>query len=316
MLCGTTGKTMHEGLTDFQFEAPGQWTLKQCPNPACALAWLDPFPCSKDLHLAYRSYYTHAQNGGWKRQLRNLLYSLYQFTSDVPATFVGLATERRQLRAMFLHDCSPGKLLDVGCGDGGFLAKMRTRGWQVAGLDFDAKAIANAEQLHGLKLQTGDLISARFAAGTFDAITMNHVIEHVPEPISEFAECHRILRPGGRLVVLTPNILSTGHQVFGRHWRGLEPPRHLHIFSPNALRKCAEEAGLRVIEARSSAGNADVIGGASMSIAQSPNHHLSASPPPSIRRTLAAVIFQYREHSRVKSGAAVGEESVLVCQRD
>jgi SAM-dependent methyltransferase len=302
-------------MKDFMFSAPGEWTLKGCPEKECALAWLDPFPKTEDLGLAYQSYYTHEEAGSGGGGPRQCLYAAYRFAIFLPAWLVGLAAERERLQAMFLKGRPPGRLLDVGCGDGGFLFRMKQNGWEVQGVDFDAKAIANAKVTFGLQLQVGDLRSARFPDASFDAVTMNHVIEHVPDPVEEFRECYRVLKPGGILVVLTPNIQSLGHEAFGPSWRGLEPPRHLHIFSVSALRAAAIRAGLEIVEARSSAANADIIGGASFSIQASPDHRISTCPPPSLKRTLQAVCFQYREHFRIRSGNSCGEEAVLVCRR-
>jgi len=93
-------------------------------------------------------------------------------------------------------------------------------------------------------VQLGSLEQQKFPAESFDAVTMSHVIEHVPEPIQTLSECARILRPGGRLFLWTPNHSSLGCRVFGKHWRGLEPPRHLHLFSPRSLKSLLNKAGL------------------------------------------------------------------------
>jgi 2-polyprenyl-3-methyl-5-hydroxy-6-metoxy-1,4-benzoquinol methylase len=69
----------------------------------------------------------------------------------------------------------------------------------------------------------GDFQAARLDGGDFDAITMSHVIEHVPDPLASLDKCRRLLRLGGYLVLSTPNVRSLGHQRFGQSWRGLEP---------------------------------------------------------------------------------------------
>jgi 2-polyprenyl-3-methyl-5-hydroxy-6-metoxy-1,4-benzoquinol methylase len=74
------------------------------------------------------------------------------------------------------------------------------------------------------------------------------VIEHVPDPASLLKECRRVLRPGGKLVVATPNCKSLGHSLFKENWRGLEPPRHLQILSPLALRRFLSEAGFKQVK--------------------------------------------------------------------
>src|SRR5262249_48013144 len=153
----------------------------------------------------------------------------------------------------------PGRVLDVGCGDGGFLNRIRRAGWAVEGLDFDEEAIKAAKVKYGLDLKQGDLSSVHFPEASFDAIVLNHVIEHVPNPLETFAQCHTLVKPGGRFVMTTPNSMSIGHETFQVYWRGLEPPRHLHIFSGRTLKECAERSGFEVVRAGSSAANADII---------------------------------------------------------
>jgi len=135
-----------------------------------------------------------------------------------------------------------GRLLDVGCGSGEWLLEMRQRGWTVEGFDFDDSAVKLARQ-KGLKVECGSLEDRNYPADCFDAVTLNHVIEHVPDPVRTLAECARILKPEGKLVLFTPNNSSLGHLLFREGWRGLEPPRHLHIFSMKSLRRTLTAAG-------------------------------------------------------------------------
>ena len=124
-----------------------------------------------------------------------------------------------------------------------FLAAAAACGWTATGIDFDPEAVAAARRLPGVEAEVGDLAEQAFDAGVFDAVMLNNVIEHVPDPRATFAECARLLRGGGRLVMITPNLDALGHRVFGPDWRGLEPPRHLHLFTARALRAFARRAG-------------------------------------------------------------------------
>jgi SAM-dependent methyltransferase len=78
---------------------------------------------------------------------------------------------------------------------------------------------------------------------TYDAVTMSHVIEHLHDPVSALQEVRRILKPGGTLWIVTPNVESIGHRRFGVNWRGLEPPRHLVLFSGASLAEALDRAG-------------------------------------------------------------------------
>jgi len=124
-----------------------------------------------------------------------------------------------------------------------------------------------------------------------------------------------LLKPGGRLAMATPNNQSLGHRIFQKHWRGLEPPRHLQLFSPRTLSECARRTGLEILRSCSTAANADVISGASYSILENRDHRPSLKPAPNLGRTLKAVVFQYREHLLLRLDPDAGEEAVLVCEK-
>ncbi|MBI4502355.1 MAG: class I SAM-dependent methyltransferase, partial [Gemmatimonadetes bacterium] len=119
------------------------------------------------------------------------------------------------------------------------------------GVETDPAVVAQC-RARGLTVTEGNLESAAFPSDTFDAIALKHVIEHVPNPGGLLKECRRILKPGGRVVILTPNLVSAGHRALAAHWLGLEVPRHLVVFNRGALVGLANRAGLRLLEARSS----------------------------------------------------------------
>jgi SAM-dependent methyltransferase len=319
-ICGAAGLSLHADLIDRLFGATGSWQMKQCANSDCGLAWLDPAPLEADLALLYKGYHTHAPEIKLTKQpvqLRSILYDAYLKATYIPSAILGLARERQDLLHMHLRNSPPGRLLDVGCGNGGFMKRMNDLGWKVAGLDFDDKAVEYAKAQYGFDVRTSDLAGAKYSESSFDALTMNHVIEHVPNPVALLAEAKRVLKPGGRLIAATPNIQSLGHGTFGDCWRGLEPPRHLQVFSVNALGDCARRAGFEKVSATSSAANADSIVGASLSIRASKRYGTAAlnSGQINMLRGLQSLIFQYREAISRWCRPEVGEEAVLICQK-
>lgn len=260
-VCATTGEPLYQGLRDRLFGAPGQWNLKRCPNTDCGLLWLDPMPIEEDIGKAYESYYTHDDvhqlPDTWLRRLYRRVKNGYvanefgyedtETTSfdRLLARLIYLHPGRRadfDLSVFYLNAQPNGYLLDVGCGSGAMLKSIADRGWRVEGVDFDPKAVQNA-QAKGLKVHLGSLEEQKFPDNTFDAITMSHLIEHMPDPLGLLRECHRILKPGGCLVTVTPNAFSWGHRLYGSDWRGLEPPRHLSVFTPHALINAVRHAG-------------------------------------------------------------------------
>lgn len=316
LICGTAGKILHTGLKDRLFGAPGSWDLKQCPRPECGLVWPDPCPITEDLGLAYQTYYTHVDAASGSPGLAFRLAKWAYWTGiRVPAYLTGIYQERQEFVHMFLRDRPPGRLFDAGCGDGQFLHLMKQRGWQGKGVDFDAAAIETGKKKYGVDLEVGDFQTVPIEESSFDAVTMSHVIEHVPDPISCLDKCRRLLKPGGRLVVTTPNIRSLGHQTFKGAWRGLEPPRHLHIFPHHMLGECARRAGLKVVRTGSTAVNADYIISATMAIENAPPGTSQIGGGWDARYALKAIVFQYKEHFALRQNPDLGEEAYLIAER-
>lgn len=265
-LCGAAGVLLHAGLSDPWAGAPGEWDLKRCPSPDCGLVWLDPMPSREDLWKAYQVYFTHAdyvpENAGKIDGLNFLLLKickpLYKFFEHAVGMRALEKKWRKKMDGMFLGEGPRGnRLLDVGCGKGDLLAVLMHRGWNGEGLEVDAEAAASARIQLGLKVHEGELESQRFPDHTFDAITMNHVIEHVHDPISLIRECLRVLKPGGRMVLATPNVRSLAHGRFGRNCSLLDPPRHLHLFTKINLKECTARAGFRSVESWCAPGYAE-----------------------------------------------------------
>lgn len=266
LLCRGEGALLYSDLRDRLFGAPGSWSVMECPK--CQLIWLNPSPHPEDIGKLYSQYYTHQVLDAPKRTLAGLRKSVkssilqYSFGYKIEGSSRMLGSVLSRIGPLedivggsvrYLKAGEVGSLLDVGCGNGLFLDQMRHLGWKVTGVEPDIEAASVAREKFGLEVFHGSLIDAKFPNGHFDSVTMNHVIEHVPDPIGLLTECCRVLRPGGKLVIATPNIRSLGVQVFGEYWRGLEIPRHLFLFSPRALRACAEAAGLAIQDLRTTA---------------------------------------------------------------
>lgn len=268
-LCGSTGEPLYEVMKDRLFGAPGTWNLKRCPNMSCGLLWLDPMPLEQDMDKAYRSYYTH-QNGLpipsnlvgriYSRIRQGYLSSKYGYGSVgrniwdwILTQLTSLNPPRQEIFNSFvfwLKSIPNGRLLELGCGNGTMLKSMQDLGWHVEGVDFDPIAVEEARR-KGLTVHLGTLEEQRLPAGSFDAIVGVHVVEHVPDPIRMLRECHRLLKAGGILTLVTPNAGSWGHRLYRTDWRGLEPPRHLRIFTRSAMMTACVQAGFFSNDCRS-----------------------------------------------------------------
>ena len=122
---------------------------------------------------------------------------------------------------------------------------MRKLGWVAEGLEPDPEAAERARAA-GLPVTTASIEDEPFPRGAFDALTMSQVIEHVHDPGAALGACRRLLRPGGLLWLATPNLGGYGHAFYGRDWLGLDPPRHLVLFTRESLVRSVEQAGFTI----------------------------------------------------------------------
>ena len=239
-LCGKDGKTLYRNLIDHLFGAPGEWAFKQCSDPNCGLVWLDPRPVLSEIGKAYQNYYTHGQaNNAQQTRLARIIRPVLHTMSIV---LLGLRIERRRYKRMYLDQIPTGRLLEVGCGNGKRLARMQALGWDVTGQEIDPVASEYVRTVRGIHVHVGPLETMN-APEKYDVVIMSHVIEHVHDPIALLTTCYQMLKENGLLVLLTPNAASYGHRKFCAAWRGLEPPRHLHLFACKTLIQVAQRAG-------------------------------------------------------------------------
>lgn len=324
--CGGPGVERYAALRDRLFGVPGTWTMRGCARTDCGLLWLDPAPLEADLTLAYADYYTHAsanaQGGGALRRAwagvkegylaRRFGYAVKDRTIKSLASWILLPfpTRRESLDVLGLHlpALPGGRVLEVGCGAGDSLLALRALGWQVEGLELDPAAVRVARG-RGLSVKEGDLAAQDYADRSFDALAMVHVLEHLPDPIAVLGEARRILRKGGRLVVITPNAESLAHRRFGRAWRGLEPPRHVQVFSRASLVRVVEAAGFGQVRVATSARMAAVIHAASRSLVAGATGADTRKPAGS-----ADAWFQWAERMALLADPAAGEELVLTAR--
>lgn len=143
---------------------------------------------------------------------------------------------------MYLNKIAPGRLLEVGCGNGKRLARMRDLGWDVTGQEIDSVASEYVRQEKGIPVHLGPL-ETMDTPGEFDVVILSHVIEHLHDPVALLKMCHLLLKKNGLLVLLTPNVASYGHRKFGAGWCGLESPRHIHLFTCKKLVRLAQKSG-------------------------------------------------------------------------
>lgn len=181
--------------------------------PECGLIYLNPRPGEDEL-LAY-----YPED-----------YESYKTAESLR----GIARWRRQhalgiLRRFVEHYQRPGKLLDIGCATGEFLAEMRSHDWKVRGIEVNAHIAKIAQARHGLDVFIGTLDKFD-TPDQYNVVTMWDVLEHLPSPCSALQKIHRMLSCDGRVIFCIPNMKSFDARLFGQWWTGWDAPRHLYMF--------------------------------------------------------------------------------------
>jgi 2-polyprenyl-3-methyl-5-hydroxy-6-metoxy-1,4-benzoquinol methylase len=148
---------------------------------------------------------------------------------------------RRTLRRLDAG-CRPGRLLEIGVGSGSFLGAAQSHGYKVEGCDISAPICSRVSAIHGVPMHCESL--AELAGDScFDVIVMNHVLEHVNEPIDFMKDVRRLLVPGGVAHIAVPNVSCWQASLSG--WASYEP-YHLTYFDPQTLTRVVRAGGLNV----------------------------------------------------------------------
>lgn len=140
-----------------------------------------------------------------------------------------------------------GKLVDYGAGTGAFVRHMAERNWDVTGLEPDRGARDRAQHLYGLRLREPSWLNEA-EAGTLDAVTLWHVLEHLHDLEGTLRQLRRLLKGSGVMLVAVPNYRAADERTYGAHWAAYDVPRHLYHFTPQSVAALAARCGLRVDE--------------------------------------------------------------------
>lgn len=135
------------------------------------------------------------------------------------------------------------RLLEIGVGDGSLLVYLKRRGFQVEGCDLSKAVCKHVERLHGVSMYNCS-VGNRNLTGPYKVIVMNHVLEHVNDPVGFLANARDLLSPGGIVRIAVPNVGCWEAKLPG--WGGYEP-YHLAYFAPRTLQQVLERAGFTVV---------------------------------------------------------------------
>ena len=232
-ICGTRDSEPVGSGPDFEYRtSPDSFLAVRCTH--CGVVYLDRRPIAAEFDRIYPDHY-HA----------------FAFTED---RFGLVYSVRRRLEARrLLHTFrdlpADASVIDVGCGDGfhlDLLAEHGPPGWTLAGVDVDDRAIGAARR-HGLTVHKGRIEDLALPEESIDAALLIQTIEHVASPATVLRAIRRILKPGGRVLVVTDNTASLDFAIAKRrHWGGYHFPRHWYLFDPRSLSLLAAHCDLDV----------------------------------------------------------------------
>jgi len=259
-VCGSERyRVLFEGK-DRLLGTPGTFPVVRCED--CGLLFIHPQPDSETLKKYYPEEY-HAPRPILFREYRRL-------RKRVMEAFYGYGEPPSLMRSWSLlpfkgryknavRFTKNGRLLDIGCGNGTELYKLKKMGWEVFGVETDEDAAARARGV-GLDVRTGDLFQAHYPDQFFDVVRLSFVLEHLPNPKETLLEVKRILRPRGRVYISIQNARSLHYWLFGRCWFSLDVPRHLFSFSTETIQRFLNSLDLRIKKIQFDSGTRSFLG--------------------------------------------------------
>jgi 2-polyprenyl-3-methyl-5-hydroxy-6-metoxy-1,4-benzoquinol methylase len=207
----------------------GDYIMVRCLR--CGFVYQNPRPSYQELLQAYQTYLPEGEEEieSWGRMVE----PVFKGGADL--------IERHVPR---------GRVLDVGTGYGFFLALMRSRGWEVMGLEVSSAGAHYGQKRWGLPIVSQPWGKASFHEREFDVVTAFYVIEHLPDPLAFFREVHRILRPGGIILVRYPHTTPIKDVLSLMRIKNnlYHLPFHLSDFSPRTIRTALSKAGFKSIK--------------------------------------------------------------------
>ena len=240
LYCGAARfEPLYRNIRDRLGHVPGEWSFLRCRH--CGSANLRPFPREEDLPSFYPPVYTFSPKlarGFLQKLLSGIEYQLF-FRSVYRAQ---VRIIDRQVRS---GGSTPGRLLDIGCGQGLRLLEFRRRGYDVFGMDFVQESV-DSLAVHNIPAVCSDIagLASAYAPASLDVNTAFYVLEHVLDVEQALRQCLMLLKPGGWFAGAVPLEDSVQARTLGR-WNinVTEAPRHISIPTQQAMRGLALKVG-------------------------------------------------------------------------
>lgn len=231
-VCEGTSFSKHSTVNDHMVSHE-DFDIVQCDQ--CSFLITSPRPADDMLGKYYESedYISHSNT---KKTLFSRVYQVVRNKA--------VRDKRRWVEDVAVK----GRLLDMGCGTGHFLNECRSNGWDVIGVEPSEVARANAKIEHDITPYPNlDNVESNQKV---DAITMWHVLEHLPDPNAHLQKFNSLLKEGGALVIAVPNYESKDAVHYGKYWAAWDVPIHLWHFKKSTMQKLVEKNGFELVKIR------------------------------------------------------------------
>jgi 2-polyprenyl-3-methyl-5-hydroxy-6-metoxy-1,4-benzoquinol methylase len=216
----------------------------------CELLYLHPWPAPEQTLAVYSEDYF--QNESFLEGDHSTLFGYTDYVSERFNKQPQFARIAREVRALLPQLSGEPELLEIGCGFGYFLDQAFEEGFSVSGLEFNPSAVERLRRKFAFPILSGALESVRLDPGSLDVVAMFDVIEHLRDPFGGLDRIHEALKPGGLLVLSTPDAESWVSRLIGHRLEDFRRTReHLFFFGRDTLRDVLDEHGFEVISARS-----------------------------------------------------------------
>lgn len=199
----------------------------------CDVVFLNPMPTRAELDLLYADEYDMCEEDG---------------SGSLSYAVGNLLSEPRDRAVSQL--CAPGRILDIGCGSGVFVARMREKGWDAYGLEVSRDSREKSAQRLGKGKVFPGWEEASFSDGYFDVVTLWHVLEHLDSPVAMAKDIFRVLKKGGFVLVEVPNCHSLTLRIFREFYEHHRIPEHLLYWSKQSLQYLFSTEGFAVFSTK------------------------------------------------------------------
>jgi 2-polyprenyl-3-methyl-5-hydroxy-6-metoxy-1,4-benzoquinol methylase len=272
--CGSLNSRQLFKAKDFLYGNAGSWPVAQCES--CQVVFLNPRIPPNEIGPYYpKTYYTNAFERNsqlahvrrtWRQKLKSALLAAefgYPLPADVAPldvlisgilgrAWAGSASFSRNIRYK-----PGGRVMDVGCGSGAMLDRFAALGWQTYGTEVSEES-AKVAKAGGHHISMGALTDLRFAAESFDVVTLWDTLEHIHNPLEIMTEACRLCKTGGEIYVYVPNFGSLYASLLRDHWFMFTAPLHYYHYTSKTLRRLAVRAGFNIVSIEFPYGDAGI----------------------------------------------------------